>query len=279
MYIYIISSPNMLLKELIIYFYQTYTMPIIIPLVDKMPTIMLNSYISSNNPHKTRINLLKDSKKELYMLDNMIDKYYKIMNPKDNFYYKLYSDISTRYNYGIYYKEHFPNTKINEVINDYMLGLAWVVSYYHNMNINYEGIDLSWYYRHNRSPLLKDIITAYNSNILTTKFLNTFNIDMHYMTPLEHYIFVSPLHLDKDLNIQLTNSVNISINNIKMIIRFILSNKKYYYPLSQIYNDMRTKKIIDCSSSIYLNKCHLLFMENYINMMQFLVDYRANLII
>lgn len=271
-YIYVESLPNILLKDIILYFYQTYMLPIIIPLVDAMPTIILNSYKSSDNIHKKKLNLLNEGNKESYIIENMLDKYYKIMNPQDKFYNKIYKTNSVNSNYGMYYMEHFSKTKINEIINDYMLGLAWVVSYYHNMNVNYDNIDLTWYYRHNRSPLLKDIIVSYNSNILTTQFVNISNTS--YMTPLEHYIFVSPLHLDKDLFIQLQNSINISDNNIKMIIRFILSNKKYYYPLSQIYNDMNENKTIDCSGSIYLNKCHLLFMENYINMPQYLTDFR-----
>ena len=271
-YIYVESLPNILLKDIILYFYQTYMLPITIPLVDTMPTIVLNSYKSSDNIHKKKLNLLTEGNKESYMIENMVDKYYKIMNPQDKFYNNIYKTNSVSSNYGMYYMEHFSKTKINEIINDYMLGLAWVVSYYHNMNINYDNIDLTWYYRHTRSPLLKDIIVSYNSNILTTKFVNISNIS--YMTPLEHYIYVSPLHLDKDLFIQLKNSINISDNNIKMIIRFILSNKKYYYPLSQIYNEMNKNKTIDCSGSIYINKCHLLFMENYINMTHYLTDFR-----
>jgi hypothetical protein len=78
---------------------------------------------------------------------------------------------------------------------------------------------------------------------------------------------------------QLKNSINISDNNIKMIIRFILSNKKYYYPLTQIYKDMEKTKSIDCSGSIYINKCHLLFMENYINMSEYLIDFRRMVVI
>ena len=257
-YMYVESLPHILLKDIILYFFQTYTLPLDIPLVDKVPTIILNSYKSSDNIHKYKLKLLTEGNKEVYMIDHMVDKYYNIMNPQDKFYNNIYKQNSVNANYGLYYMEHFPNTKIKEIINDY-----------------YDNIDLTWYYNHNRSPLLKDIIVSYNSNILTTQFVNT----KAYMTPLEHYIYVSPLHLDKDLFIQLKNSINISDNNIKMIIRFILSNKKYYYQLSQIYNDMNKTKTIDCSGSIYINKCHLLFMENYINMTQYLIDFRRMVII
>ena len=61
---------------------------------------------------------------------------------------------------------------------------------------------------------------------------------------------------------------------IQMISHFILNNKSFYYDLSNIYSKLSTNKLVDCSSSIFISKCHLLFMENYIDMVQFLIKFR-----
>jgi hypothetical protein len=105
---------------------------------------------------------------------------------------------------------------------------------------------------------------------------NTFNDSKHpYMTPLEHYLFASPFNMDKDIYEQLVVALgNLPSDKIKIIAKFIKSHQKYYYPLTQIYNEIKHERIIDCSSSIFLSKCHLLFLENYISMVSFINDFR-----
>jgi hypothetical protein len=61
---------------------------------------------------------------------------------------------------------------------------------------------------------------------------------------------------------------------IEELLNFMLNNKKYYYDLNKIFNDLSNKHIIDCSVSIFLSKCHLLFLEKYIDMSKFLQDIR-----
>jgi hypothetical protein len=58
---------------------------------------------------------------------------------------------------------------------------------------------------------------------------------------------------------------------------FIKANKKYYYDLNYIYKDLKNKKYIDCSGSIFISKCHLLFMENYIDMREYINNIRIYL--
>ena len=69
-----------------------------------------------------------------------------------------------RENIKNYYKINFNDEPIQVIINEYLLGLNWVLNYYFN-NI----IDRTWSYPYGKSPLLFDIINNYNSNIL--KFL------------------------------------------------------------------------------------------------------------
>jgi hypothetical protein len=155
-------------------------------------------------------------------------------------------------------------------------GFNWVVNYYHNTNPNYKDIDLTWYFKYNRSPLLKDIVNHSNTKLLNIKMTNTFsNKDRkyNYMTPLEHYLFVSPIN--NNIHEQLIKAVgNLPMNKIKMLETFIRKHPEYYYKLDEIYKDLKNKKEIDCSGSIFLSKCHLLFMENYISMISFINDFR-----
>ncbi len=291
---YINQLPTQLLKDIIIYFYKHYELPITTPLKTSHDKIILNKYYSTDNPHAFKLkNLLEQNKDkragiiEQYLMDHKLDKYYKIFNPKDQFYYDIYfkaNSYTDMIPYSSYYSTHFPNTKIDTIISDYMSGFNWIVSYYHNTNMEYKNIDMTWYYRHNRSPLLKDIIKHYDMfykllyNMMDVKFKRMED----YMTPLEHFIFVSPFNIQNkpdDLIEYFKQMVDYNINDIKMFVRFIFSNKKYYYQLDTIYNNIGRDRLIDCSGSIFISKCHLLFMENYVDMKQFIIDFRRTVII
>ena len=168
-------------------------------------------------------------------------------------------------------------SNVNKIVDDYLLGYNWIVNYYHNTNSEYNNIDLTWYYNHNRSPLLKDIVNNYNYKLLIKPLVNTFlENKIKYMTPLEHYLYVSPIdytskHLEEDL---IKIFTTMPIGKIKKLVYFITRNSKYYYPLNKIYNNMSKEKYVDCSSSIFISKCHLLFMENYIDMMEYIINFR-----
>lgn len=292
---YINQLPTQLLKDIIVYFYKTYELPITISLKTSHDKLMLNKYYSTDNPHafklKTLLQQNRDNNKkgiiEQYLIDHKLDKYYKIFNPKDQFYYDIYfkaNSYTDMIPYSTYYTNHFPHTKLDTIVSDYMGGFNWIVSYYHNTNAEYKDIDMTWYYRHNRSPLLKDIIKHYDMfyKLLYTKMNIKFKKIEDYMTPLEHFMFVSPFNIQKDTDYlieHMDKMIDYKMNNIKLLVRFILSNKKYYYQLNNIYNNMGTKRLVDCSGSIFISKCHLLFMENYVDMRQFVSDFRKSVII
>ncbi len=274
---FIESLPNKLLKDIILYFYLSYELPIMIPLKtsDKNNYITINNYKSTEEPHKSKMSKMKD--KEFYKIEHKLDNYYKILNPRDQFYYDIY--FKNEINYSNYYKIHF-DTNINNIVSDYLKGFNWIVNYYHNNNKYYNNIELTWYYKHNRSPLLKDIINHANVKLLNIRMKNTFNQSKnYYLTPLEHYIFITPFNIDDSKN----NSIHelllkgvgyLSFDKIKILEKFIKSHPKYYYKLNEVYKDLKDKRIIDCSGSIFLSKCHLTFMENYINIISFINDIR-----
>ncbi len=277
------ALPNQLLKDIIMYFYLTYELPILIPLKTEhdVSTIMINNYKSNENPHKNKLQKMKDDEKEFYKLEHKLDNYYKILQPRDQFYYDIY--FKNQIDYHNYYKLNFEGENKNankNIISDYLKGFNWVVNYYHNNNPKYNNIDLTWYYRHNRSPLLKDIVNHSNVKLLNVKMHNSFNNNKHYyMTPLEHYLFVSPFSSDDDKYIyeQLLKTIGyLKSDKLKLIVKFIKNHSKYYYELNKIIKNLNNhnNKIIDCSGSIFLSKCHLMFMENYISMISFINDIR-----
>ncbi len=279
---FIDALPTQLLKDIIIYFYYNYELPINIPLKTSEEKIMIHNYKSNEFPHNTKINKMKDLQLEYYKIEHKLDNYYKILNPRDQFYYDIY--FKNEIDYNNYYKLHFTNignnTSNNNIISDYLKGFNWVVSYYHNNNKYYNNIDLTWYYKHNRSPLLRDIINNANVKLLNIKMHNTFNIEKsyYYMTPLEHYIFVTPFNdisIYNNIHEQLLKSVGyLSREKLSLIAKFIKQHPKYYYELNKIQTELKSDKIIDCSGSIFLSKCHLTFMENYISLISFINDFR-----
>ena len=282
---FIEALPNELLRDIIAYFYFNYELPIVIPLKinqDSNDKLMINNYKSTENPHEKRTKKMKDVQLEYYKIEHKLDNYYKILNPRDQFYYDIY--FKNEINYSNYYKLHFTmdnnyNNNSKNIISDYLKGFNWVVNYYHNNNRYYNNIDLTWFYKHNRSPLLRDIMNNANVKLLNVRMNNTFNTqkNFHYMTPLEHYILVTPFNIGCIIKIkeQLLKSIGyLSLDKITSIAKFIKDHPKYYYDLDEIHKDLKTDKIIDCSGSIFLSKCHLTFLENYISMISFINDFR-----
>ncbi len=284
---FIEALPTQLLKDIIIYFYLTNELPIVIPLKTSHDKILIHNYKSSENPYKHKMSKMNHDEKEFYKLEHKLDNYYKILHPRDQFYYDIY--FKNEINYHDYYKFHFEETNNKNysnknIISDYLKGFNWVVNYYHNNESNYKNLDLTWYFRHNRSPLLKDIVNHSNVKLLNVKMDNTFiKGGYKYMTPLEHYLFVSPINLDMNIEEQLIKSIGyLKSDKILLIAKFIKNNPKYYYELNKIIKKINNDNhnndniIIDCSGSIFLSKCHLTFMENYVSMISFINDFRKN---
>ena len=62
------SEVTELLKDIIIYFYFTYELPINIPLKTTEEKIMIHNYNSTEKPHNMKINKMKDLKLEYYKI-------------------------------------------------------------------------------------------------------------------------------------------------------------------------------------------------------------------
>ena len=86
------------------------------------------------------------------------------------------------------------------------------------------------------------------------------------MTQLEQIIFISPIDLNKDIinQLQFVNQI-LPREDIQKIANFIKNNKEYFFHLSDIYSSLEKVKIIDCTTSVFVNKCHLIFLERKID--------------
>lgn len=268
---YIENNVKEMLIQILIYFYITYELPFNITIKSFSDKMYYNNFDSTKPPHKNTLANLTDYDKETYLLDQKLDHYYNIFNPKDKFYYIVYKQmeitpgLKIEIDYKRYYEEHFDNTSVVDIVTDYISGLNWIVNYYHN-----HIVDRTWYYRHNRSPMLHSIIKYYDSKL----FKITNNVD-GLLTPLEHFLFVSPFHVENVIKVGEFHMIEkYNGDKINNIINFINNNKKYYYPLNTIYTNLTNKKYIDCSSSHFISKCNILFMENYININNFIKDIR-----
>jgi 5'-3' exonuclease len=265
----ILYTPRELVHLILYYFYIFNKLPF-----DIIPTIYThklhyNTYNSKDSFHQKRLNMHKEQDSTMYLIENKLDKYYSILNPKDPFYYSIYKMIEKNpgenisINYKDYYKLHF-NVSENEIVSKYIEGLYWIVEYYHNRNV-----DNLWYYRFNRSPLLHTVIDFLEKhNSIKHNIIKYKNNNVKWMTPYEHYIFVTPFHLS-------------TLDKSDILYKFVkkysnIGDSQYFYDLDKIYVELNKthNKLIDCSSSHFISKCHLLFMENYIDITKYLSDVR-----
>jgi len=257
---YLMESKYQFLLDMIIYmFYSNLDTPVInsININPKMASLKENHYDSKIQPHIR--NLLNKSKKEIfnYKIEKKLDQFYDIMNPEDKFYTQ--TDLSSE---SYYKSNHLDKTK---TIKEYLRGLNWITNYYFN-NI----IDRTWYYKYSKSPLLKDIVEYLDNNKYDLREDITDNLKQ-YLQPLQQILLISPIDYSKDIKSQLEF---IDYEDKDKIVDFINNNKKYYFDLSKIYDEIYTKKNkhIDCSTSIFISKCHLLFLENDINLRDYIKD-------
>ena len=97
------------------------------------------------------------------------------------------------------------------------------------------------------------------------------------MTVLEQIIFISPINLNTNITeqIQILSEVLVP-EDIKKLTKFIETNEKYFFNLDEIFYKLKNsnEKIIDCSTSIFVNKCHLTFLEREIDINKYLKDFR-----
>ena len=187
-------------------------------------------------------------------MEYKLDDFYNMLNPKDNFYYK---DILDKENYSEKYSKLYLK---KDSLKNYIDGISWVSNYYFGIKV-----DETWCYKYGRSPLLSQVV-KYMESIKEFKIFENKNLDLR---PLSQVIFITPFNYNKDIMNQIKF---INYKDKEKLIVFIKNNKHFYYDLDIIYKDIISgdNNEIDCSTSIFLSKCHLHFLENNVNINDFI---------
>lgn len=232
--------------------------------------INLSTYSTSIADRKWKKELLNDHindeyNKELLKFNNMLDEY----NIKFN---STFLDLSFK-NINNYYREYFDielnksnklSIEANNVMYDYIEGLLWVFNYYFN-DTSYIS---TWYYRHERSPLLQHI-SQYLDSIDITLFVTIFdNLESYkvkslkkYFNPLEQLIYVSPMTNNVISLLPSSYKKFLLLKNDQFLNNFFIDTELIVDKLWK--SDKST--IIDCKSIPYLNKCFLKPLVKYNN--------------
>lgn len=192
---------------------------------------------------------------EVYKLDNMLDEYVNKLNSKAIELGKVFVDpkkyiwISDNIENSIrkYYSDFFGKVKINDIVNDYLLGLVWVFDYYYN----FRDKPSFWFYKYSHSPLLRDIykFMKVQKNDYIEKLekqIRKYDVDLNdFFMQEEHLLYVSPIQkypeIIPDKYKNKLNKLNIDISIDKIV-------KNTYE------NNMLE---IDCRGVLFLNKCHI----------------------
>lgn len=235
--------------------------------------INLNTWSHSINDfrHKANTKGKNDYEKEKYKFENMLDEYYTKFNAqplqlsadKIGAYYQKYFGVSIASSVGtrsdrMTVTSNGPLTKeASKVMHDYIESILWVFRYYFN-DMTYVN---TWYYEHERAPLLRHLST-YLSSINKGQFDNIYDNLVKYQVedlatffnPVEQLIYVSPMTPE---------IVRLLPSNYR---KYILSSnldpflKTYFVDVDLIADRLwkdPVSKDIDCKSIPYFNKCLL----------------------
>jgi hypothetical protein len=181
--------------------------------------------------------------KELYLINNKLDKYYFLFNTTNKF------------------KDNEIDKKI--IVKEYLKGLSWLVNYYFK-SIN----DEYWYYRFHDSPSIKDIYNFFNNESLNFKFRDV----LLNISTIEQLLYISPIRL-KTLE-KFLNTIDFKNESDKNKTRlFIENNPNLFYNLDEIYITLDSgnlkQNLMDCSKATFISKCHYYILDNIQSIKQF----------
>lgn len=275
---YLVDSKENIFYDILEFMYTETRFPFKVNLIENHQKLLKNVYDSNNEYHKRNLDRKFKDDKILYKIEKKLDEYFNILNPKDEFYSKYFNvGFPKRDEISKYYDINF-NVNKEDIIKEYLSGLNWVVNYYFNYII-----DKTWYYQYSKSPLLFDIID-YNNNVNISNILTQIKVDKYkdelFLTPLEQLLLITPINLNKDLGDQLRLLDKIlPFEYVQKVINFIQNNSKYYFDLDDISKKIMAgnEKIIDCSTTIFVNKCHLLFLEERVDLDSYINDFRKEI--
>jgi 5'-3' exonuclease len=195
-------------------------------------------YNSNNKKHIIAMNKLEPRDKELYLINNKLDKYYHLFNP-NNIFYNSFNK-----------KDYYKSNKIKDIVNEYLKGLKWLINYYFKRDF----IDETWYYPFHISPLLSDLVLYFNPQILNYTFKST-NLNI---TPIEQLLYITPIQ-SSNIN-KFIEIINIDNKEKINITQFIKNKPSLFYNLDELYIKLKSgelkNNLMDCSTATFISKCN-----------------------
>lgn len=227
---YYFADPTNILDDLISYQFLNNNLPtlnhqiFIRNFTYQRMSLKLRNYNSQSKYHQDKMINMNENEKKLYKIQNYLDEYKDIFKPE------LFSSISSYPEMIQEYNNRFFKDDIKNVVKNYLDGINWVFNNYLK-----NKVDEFWYYPYSHAPLLKDLIDNFviENNLVEKK---------HNLKPFQQFIMVSPY---KESNKNLIDHPEDDID--------------------KIYNDITSSNLIprevkleniDCSGSIFFNKCH-----------------------
>ena len=219
--------------------------------------IRVNEFKSNFGRHANMIkNLTDPNERELYLIENKLDKYFKIFNPINEFFRR--SIKLKKIDIDYYYKTYFNYNTEKQIVDEYLKGLRWVYQYYFIR----KDIDCLWHYPYNKTPLFETIIKYYTPhNIIIPIKGRILDIEPH-----EQLLYITPKCSDEELNKLFPEKY------IKKIKKFMLNYSKYFLENITIIKE----GMFDCSTSHFVNKCNYKLLDNIIDITEFVRDFRKN---
>ena len=193
-------------------------------------------YSSKSKKHLIAMKDLSPRDKELYLINNKLDDYYDLFMTNDKV-----------------------NLNKKEMVNEYLKGLSWLTNYYFNSKA-----DETWFYKFHSAPSINDIYNYFNHSILNYEF----NDVVLGISPIEQSLYITPIKhntIDTFIETLDTSYFNDKINP-KTIKKFIESNMDLFYNLDELYSTIKSKSLkknlMNCSSNIFMSKCHYYILDH-----------------
>lgn len=230
-------------------------------------------YNSNQKKHIIKMKDMNMRRKELYLIENKLDKYTELFVPINSFYNNIIT--INKINTEFYYNKFFNNLKKKDIVINYLEGFKWVHQYYFDRKHN---INEKWYYPYNKAPLIETIINYYSSIILNTIIKSKIN----NITPIEQLLYITPIRLSEINNPEFYalfaeyKKDEKLINKVKL---FIEKNSHFFYNLDEIYNGIKSGTLkyglFDCSSSNFISKCHYEILNFIVNLDNFVKTFQS----
>jgi 5'-3' exonuclease len=236
--------------------------------------LRFTKFDSKQNKHIINMKDLSPRDKEMYLINNKLDKYHSLFNPINEFYSNILKTRKIDESY--YYKKYFDihntiniNYKDNrkQVVNDYLKGFKWVFQYYFKRNVN---IDETWFYPYFKAPLFSTLVKFYYPSIIDYN-LKPKKLEIK---PLEQLLYITPIRLS-ELSMFTEFKDKDFIKKVKL---FIEKYPHFFYNLDEIYFSVNTgnlnKNLFDCSNSSFISKCHYTILNYIVDINQFIQKFR-----